>query len=208
MAKKKGEKGINKKSKTSSANHGVTLQQNESTVFYRCACPECGEDALELYGRDVFFRSEFLGVTNDGEFGCGNLGLDGDYHWVIECSSCGHVAFDTDMLPTETLLDWAAAHGKVIKELEFTCPVCGSADLLRTERGNRSVRAVYEVAENSKTKGRAEVALSFEHVMEGGKSVRYCCLEGHELAKQDRSPVGTLEELVEWLKALQPSGKR
>jgi len=175
----------------------------EPSVFYRCTCPECGEDDLELLDVGTFFRSEFLGVTNDGYFGCGDLELDGDCHWVIECGSCGHGIFDTDVVPFDTLLDWVDAHGQAIKQLEFSCPVCGSEflDQVETLKRSRSVRAVYEIRDNSETEAHAEVALSFERAERGGESVRYCCLGGHELAKDDGSPVQNVEELVVWLKA-------
>jgi predicted RNA-binding Zn-ribbon protein involved in translation (DUF1610 family) len=204
MLKKKTEKEMNEKSEIPSADDGVTLEQKEPT-FYRCTCPECGE-ALEGHFA-VVYRSEFLGVTDDGQVGCGDLVLDADHCAVTGCGSCGHTQ-DKWRLPLEDPQDRVTAHGQAIKRLEFVCPVCGSLCLLRAERASRAVLGVYEIAENSETKGRAEVALSFEHVMEGGKSVRYCCVEGHELAKEDGSPVGTPEELVEWLKALQPSVKK
>jgi len=179
-------------------------QKSDSPVFYRCTCPECGEDTLELFDYGLFSRSKFLGVTNDGEFGCGHLEMDGEYQWVLECSSCGHKAFDTDLLPSDTLADWAETHGQPMKQLEFTCPVCGNNWLDQVEidlKRKREVRAVYEIMEKSKSKPSFEVALSFARVVVGEKSVRYCCSMGHELAKDDGSPVENAQELVEWLKA-------
>lgn len=207
MAKKKIEKNQNKKAETPATAKGAVQQEPQPPVFYRCTCPKCGEDTLELCGFGVFYRSEFLGVTDENEFGCGYMKLDGDYDWVIICSSCGHRVFDAPKVTVDNLLEWACTHGKAVSrlELDFTCPICGSQALERIERANRSVRAVYEISDNSETKGHAEVALSFEQVMEGGDSVRYCCWKKHELTNQGGSPVQSEEELVEWLKAHEPS---
>jgi hypothetical protein len=204
MSKKGLSSRVDRKGREASVNDsGQRGEALQPPLFYRCRCPECGEDALKLNGFGVFFRSKFLGVTNDGEFGCGDLELDGDYHWLIECGSCCYRDFDTDMLPTDSILEWAVAHGKALKTLEFRCPVCGSQYLQRIEKAIRSVRAVYEIAENSETKAHAEVTLSFERVAPAGKWVRYCCSNRHELAKHDGSPVQTPEDLVEWLKGRQ-----
>lgn len=203
MARKKIEKNPNKKAEKPAAAKGAVQQEPQPPVFYRCTCPECGEDTLELCGFGVFYRSEFLGVTDEDEFGCGYRELAGDYDWVITCSSCGHSVFDTPTVSVDNLLEWAGTHGKAVSRLElgFTCPICGSQALERIERANRSVRAVYEISDNSDTKAHAEVALSFEAVMEGGDSVRYCCWKKHELTNEDGSPVQSDEELVEWLRA-------
>lgn len=189
----------------------TTLQGNddvprkEPPVFYRCTCPECGEDAMELRGHGVFFRADLLGVTHDGDFGCGYMELDGDYHWVIECGECGYTAFDTDMLPPDPLIDCAAASGKAIKQLEFTCPVCESDRVEKVYLMSRSVRALYETSDNEAAEPHAEAALSFEQAIDYGESVRYCCHKGHELTKEDGNPVQTDEDLFEWMKAHQTS---
>jgi predicted RNA-binding Zn-ribbon protein involved in translation (DUF1610 family) len=202
MSKKDLQKDLEKEAIEPSTVDNVTPQENqtEPPLFYRCVCPECGEDDLKLNGFGIFFSSEFLGVTDGDEFGCGHMELDGDYDWVIECSSCGYSVFDTGGVTLDNLMEWAATHGKAVKTLEFICPICGSQYLNRIEKGTRSVRAVYEILENSET-AHAEVALSFERAVDVGISVRYGCLKNHELAKQDGSPVQTPEELVEWLKA-------
>ncbi|MFC1834531.1 hypothetical protein ACFL2Q_07335 [Thermodesulfobacteriota bacterium] len=211
MSKNKLQEQHNRNTKGPSADQGLTRQENHSTVFYRCTCPECGEDALELCGLGVFFRSEFLGVTHENEFGCGHMELDGDYDWVIECGSCGYSVFDTEKVTVDSLLEWAATHGQAVRNLTFTCPVCGSQHLDEVEIGlrwNRSVRAVYETMENSETEAQAEVALSFERVTDYGKSVLYCCIRDHELTKEYGSPVQTPEELVDWLKAHQKANNK
>lgn len=185
----------------SSTDQGQTPPQSESRVFYRCTCPDCGEDTLELCGLDVFFRSDFLGVTRRGEFGCGFMKLDGDYHWVIQCGSCGYEAFNTNELSDDDLINWAAANGRAKKMLEFKCPICGSDYLDEVFSANRSVRAVYETSDNEDAEFPAEVALSYEQAREYGEPVRYRCSNGHELAKEDGSPVETPAELVQWLKS-------
>lgn len=197
---------IIKKTDDTSAEEHVEKQGEKPRppIFHRCRCPGCAEDSLELFDFGLFSRSAFLGVTNGGEFGCGDLESDGEYHWVLQCGSCGFKIFDTDMLPSDTLLDWADAHGQAINQLQFTCPVCGSEYLDQVEmhlKRIRSVRAVYEIRDNSETEAHAEVALSFQRVVRGGESARYCCDRGHELAKDDGSPVENERDLVEWLKA-------
>ena len=205
MSEKNFQTELVEKAGDTSVDDRMEQRGTESPVFYRCVCPKCGEDSLELFDFGTFLRSEFLGVTNDGEFGCGDLESDGEYHWVLQCGSCGFKIFDTDMLPSDTLLDWADAHGRAINQQQFSCPVCGSEYLNQVEthlERERSVRAVYEIRDNSETEAHAEVALSFERVVRGGESVRYRCdMGGHELAKDDGSPVETAEELVAWLKA-------
>jgi predicted RNA-binding Zn-ribbon protein involved in translation (DUF1610 family) len=209
MPEKNNDKKYDNDAEQSCVNNDLGLEKHQPRVFYRCTCHECGEDALELCGLGVFYRAEFLGVTDGDEFGCGSMQLDGDYDWEIECTSCGYRVFDGQEVTLDNLLEWAASLGKSVTRLEsgFVCPVCGSRHLDRIETGKRSVRAVYEIDGNSETEAHAEVALSFERVLEGGDSVRYCCSKKHELTKQDGSPVQTPEELVEWLKAHQTTTK-
>jgi Zn finger protein HypA/HybF involved in hydrogenase expression len=207
MSEKDHHKGMGETAKGSSVDQSESGREAGSAVFYRCTCPKCGENALELSGHGVFLRSEFLGVTREGEFGCGDLMLDGEYHWEIECGTCGYRPFSTDVLPAEPLLDWAANHGQAMKQLRFTCTVCGSHSLKKVYRMSRFVRAVYEDAESEERAIYADVALSYEQVIEHGKSVRYCCSEGHGLANDDGTPVETAKQLVEWLKAQQRPNK-
>jgi transcription elongation factor Elf1 len=185
-----------------------SVSRKEPPVFYRCKCPECGEHNLELCGLDVFFRSEFLGVRSDGQFGCGYMELDGEYHWIIRCGSCEHEFFNTNELSDEVLINWAAANGQVMRPWEFTCPVCGSNYLDEVYTMNRSVRAVYETSDNEGAEISAEVALSYEQATEYGKPVRYRCSNDHELTTEDGNPVQSEEELVQWLKAHQPTAEK
>jgi hypothetical protein len=78
MSKKDLQKELEEKANEPSTVANTTRRDDdkEPSVFYRCVCPECGKDTLDLSGLGVFFRSEFLGVTNEGEFGCGALELD------------------------------------------------------------------------------------------------------------------------------------
>jgi hypothetical protein len=88
-------------------------------------------------------------------------------------------------------------------ELDFICPLCGSVCLSEhTEKVEmfQEVVAVYTVkADNGEEQ--AEVALSPYRDISHCSAPRYRCSNGHELAKDDGTPVETAEELVEWLKA-------
>jgi hypothetical protein len=43
-------------------------------VFHRVTrCPKCGEDDLNHFDFGVYLRSRFLGVTSEGEAGCGQI---------------------------------------------------------------------------------------------------------------------------------------
>ncbi len=120
------QKDLRKELNAAALSSNAIVAREEPPVFHRCTCPECGEDAMELCGHGVFFRSDFLGVTHDAEFGCGEMVLDGEYHWIIACGSCGYEAFNTDVLPNDTLVDWVASHGQAMRCWNSTVP---SADL-------------------------------------------------------------------------------
>ncbi|MBM3299333.1 MAG: hypothetical protein FJY85_05210 [Deltaproteobacteria bacterium] len=205
MAENNLENELSIKSETPSNDQALTAQQIESGIFYRCTCPECGEDALELFGFNTFYRSDFLGMTDRDEFGCDYLELDGEYDWAIICRSCGHSVLKEKEVTLDNLLEWATTHGKAVTRLDygFACPVCGSQSLEMTGETTRWVRVVYEISDNSETEAHAEVALSFGQGSQGLNSGRYCCGKNHELKKKDGSLVQTPEELVEWLKAHQ-----
>lgn len=209
MAENNLENELSVKSETPSDDQAVAGQQTKPPVFYRCTCPECGENALELFGFGTFYRSDFLGMTDGDQFGCDYMELDGEYDWAIICRSCGHSVLEEKEVTLDNLVEWAATHGKAVTRLEhgFACPVCGSQSLEMTGETTRWVRAVYEISDNSETEAHAEVALSFGHASQGLNSGRYCCGKDHELTNPDGSPVRTPEELVEWLKHHQPPGK-
>ena len=205
------EEGI-EKANSPSVSENVILQgqKSDSPVFYRCTCPNCGKDALELHDSGVFLRCDLLGVTGEADIGCGSLELAGACERAIQCWSCGHRIYEEASLDPDRLLEWARTHGKATNPLEFTCPVCGSHQLDQVEievERRRPVMAVYEIVENSEKEDYAEVALRCNRIVLGRESFRYRCTKGHELAKNDGSPVETGQELVEWLKTYRPSVK-
>jgi len=174
------------------------------TVFHRCTCPKCGEDNLNLFDFGVFLSGDFLGMTSEGELGCGRLELDGDYQYVVACRSCGHEAHNDLSRSNEQLLEWAIAHGKELEILTFSCPICESTGLCEHWTDVelfREVVAVYTIPGDSETDRQAEIALLPTREIYHSAAPRYRCREGHELAKDDGTPVETKEELVEWLKA-------
>lgn len=173
-------------------------------VFYRCTCPRCGEEDLSLYDFGVFLRSDFLGVTSSGDKGCGCLELDGGGEMALICGTCDHRVFDEPSFSSEQLLDWARAEGEEIEMLTFKCPVCGTQNLTQVYTGVeviREVKAVYTIPLEDQSRDRAEVALEEDRLEKKQQFCRYRCSKGHELAKDDGTPVETPEDLVEWLKA-------
>jgi hypothetical protein len=204
------EKGIHEEMKatatTLSDNESVALEK--SPVFYRCICPACGEDRLECLNHGKFWRADLLGFTQDGEPGCGYLELDGDSQQVIECGACGHIVcewspYSEEQCCPDFFIEWALENGEKKETLRFNCPVCGSSGLEEAETAEvrRTIEAVYETEGTDKGHSNAEIAYEeFQFVWSGG-SCRYHCSKGHELAKDDGSPVDNPKDLVEWLKA-------
>ena len=97
------------------------------------------------------------------------------------------------------------SNGEGLTPLPFICPKCGSRRLCREERDitfSQDVLAVCEYPD-----GQPVVALRYLRWLDGGLTHRYCCSQGHELAKEDGSPVENKLELVEWLKANQSVNK-
>jgi predicted RNA-binding Zn-ribbon protein involved in translation (DUF1610 family) len=181
------------------AESGLPPEGSEArpAAFYRVTCPECGEDTLELIDYGVFLRSDFLGMNSDGEKGCGDLELDSDEKWVVTCRSCGCRPFDDASYSPQQLLQWAREAGEQKEISRFSCPICGSKTLYQSVTGVEMIRVVTAACPISD--GNAEVALyPFEQVL-GSGLIRYRCPKGHELAKDDGTPVETAEELVEWL---------
>lgn len=176
---------------------------NTKQVFHRVGrCPACGEDDLGLFDFGVFLSSDFLGMTRDGEMGCGRVEMDGDYEYVVMCRSCEHRASAEPSVTKETLLEWAVAEGQEVQTLDFICPLCGSVCLSEhTDKVEmyQEVVAVYTV-KGDNGEEQAEVALSPYRNIFHCSAPRYRCLNGHELAKDDGTPVATAEDLVAWLK--------
>ncbi len=173
-------------------------------VFHRVTCPECGEDNLSLFDFGVFLRSDFLGMTGEGKKGCGHVELDGDYEYVVECRSCGHRVFDDPSCTEEELMQWASEAGEDKRILPFHCSVCDSTSLSEIRTGVEIVRDVVAVCEVSQDDGPEEqplVALVPDKEIWVHGPIRYRCARGHELAKDDGTPVESAEELVAWLNA-------
>lgn len=176
----------------------------KSPVFYRCKCPECGEDDLGIFDLEPFIRTDFLGVTSEGVKGCGHIELDGEFRYDLMCGRCGHVVLGEPSQDSEALLNWARAEGERAEMLTFSCPVCSSKNLYQISPGveiSRKVVAVYMISEKSEFCPEAEIALERGRLITEPQPFRYRCSKGHELAKDDGTPVETPEDLVEWLKA-------
>ncbi len=188
---------------------GQRGEEPRPPVFHRVpCCPQCGEDDLSFFDFGVFLRSDFLGMTSEGEKGCGPVEVEGDYEYVLECRSCGHRVFQEESCSEEQLLEWAIAVGEEVEALTFRCPACGTKFLSETRTGVeiiRDIAAVYTTPGNGEADHRAVIALVPDRQIWYSGPTRYRCPKGHELAKDDGTPVETAEELVVWLKALAAS---
>ncbi len=173
-------------------------------LFYRWACPMCGKEALEFRDPGQFIRADFLGVTESGALGCGQIDLDGDSCPEIICRECGSTLYRAESLQSDRLLEFARIYGRQLTRYGFNCPACGSTKLYQVELAmeiTREIEAVYEDVVDAMAGNQAAVALSLDRNVLGGESIRYGCENGHELAKEDGNSVGTAEELLDWLKA-------
>ena len=182
-----------------------TSKEDEQPVFYRCICPECGEDELELINTGVFERSSVFGITSEGEIGGSRTEVDGDDELGMFCRECQHQV-RTDYSENEScsgsnLIQWAKSNGEIQRILPFTCPACDSQELSLVEKGIETVQAVVAVCEPVSPGDDPLVALSHRRELWGGGCRRYSCHRGHELAKDDGTPVSTDQELLDWLKA-------
>jgi predicted RNA-binding Zn-ribbon protein involved in translation (DUF1610 family) len=189
-----------------SDSNSVPPQELERAVFYRCTCPQCGNDFLKLRGFGQLDQSLFLGVTGEGTQGLGYDELDRDCNQALRCDVCGYSALLKGSHQSEGLLEWARSHGKQINGLGFTCPVCGSNELYQVDIGaeiHSVVETVYHNVDDPVGSNQALVALACDQDIIYGFDFRYRCFNGHELAKDDGTPVDTSEDLVEWLKACQ-----
>jgi hypothetical protein len=181
-------------------------------VFQRVrCCPSCGEDGLSYCDFGVFHRSHFFGMTSDGHKGCGRVELDGDDELAIFCRECGY-EFHNDLSSTdEQLMERVVAEGQEIQVLNFSCPVCQSTRLYEHETGIellQEVRAVYTIPGNNDEEEQAEIARTPIQHTRYSANPTYRCLNDHELANDDGSPVETAEQLVAWLKAHSASGQK
>ena len=185
------------------AKEPTTEDEAASPVFYRCVCPECGEDTLSLLDLDMFAESPILGATSTGEIGCSHTSLDSHgCNLEIWCRSCGGPVGNP-----HSLIEWAKAQGEVRTTLPFQCPKCGSRELHRVEIGLEFVSTVVAVSVSDTPGVDPIVALSHERDLDKGEVYRYRCSSGHVLAAADGFPVQTDEELVVWLKTRQSAAK-
>jgi hypothetical protein len=212
MTGKDLEQETNKKTEKPSVDDGMTRTRTEPHAFYVCKCPECVEDDLELIDTGGFWRSGVAGITGKGEIGCYRTGPAGEYELGLFCRRCGRQVC-TDSEETEScnsafLTEWARSNGERHSVLPFSCPVCDSEALYKIEVGIEFHTAVVAVCEADYPRTNPIQALSYVQDVFGGGSFRYHCSNGHELAKDDGSPVENPKELVEWLKAQRLSIKR
>ena len=197
-----------------SLDNGLDRDRNGAgpAVLHLVPCRKCGKDTLDLIDSGVFMRSPIVGITSDGEIGCSRTELDGDYELGIYCRSCGHQVCSDFSLANECgdefLSGWAKAATEARPVLPSVCSKCDSQELYQVEVGIEFSHAVVAVCE-SDAPGRAPLlAFSYVRHINGGGTYRYRCSQGHELAKDDGSPVETAEEPVDWLKAHASDEKR
>jgi hypothetical protein len=213
MSKKDHAKELREQASEHSTIDSVTRPDEtlEPPVFYRCTCPECGEAALNCIESGLFMRSRVLGITSDGEIGCYRTELEGGYELGLLCRHCGHQVCteysESEPCEEDFLISWARSHGEALATLSFECPKCDSQELHKVEIGIEFSTAVVAVCESNAPGAPPLVALSHLRDTDGGGSFRYRCSKGHELAKDDGSPVETDEELIEWLKAHHDANK-
>jgi len=209
MSKEKLEDKLNETAGSLSVDAGVTPQETELAVFYRCTCPKCGGHDLELCRFGDFVRSWPVCIDEEEDIGCYEVELDGncfDYH--LECADCGHTLSGGWSDFTGPLLEGARSRNEKLETLSFICPSCKSRSLNQITAGARifhSVVAVYTTTEEDDEESEPVVAISPHVTICPFGPVRYECLKGHELVKDDGTPVETDEELVEWLKTHQAS---
>jgi hypothetical protein len=175
-------------------------QELRPPVFYRCRCPECGEDSLDAIESGFFTRSHILCVTSYGDVGCDYTEFTGDSTFGISCRNCGYEVcgpFSSQKGEDEYL----PSNRKARTGLIFVCAKCGSQELRKIEVGIEYSNRVVAVCESDTPDDAPLVAVSHVVGIDGGDSYRYRCSQGHELAKNDGSPVETDEELIAWLKA-------
>lgn len=174
-------------------------------VLHLVPCPECKKDTLDLIDSGVSIRSPIVGITSDGEVGCLYTELTGDYQLGIRCRHCGHeVCGDlsvTGEVGDEFLSKCAKSATEARPALPFVCSTCDSQELHQVEVGIEFSHAVVAVCESDALGNAPLIAVSHQRDIGGRGISRYRCSRGHELAKEDGTPVETSEELVEWLKA-------
>ncbi len=209
MTSKKLGDQLNKMADSPSGDEGRTRQGTQLPIYYRCSCPECGGEDLELLIFGFFLRGTLLCVNTQEDIGCEDTFLEtGDYNYVLECGDCGFTLSADRARIMHKLMGQARTLENELQTLAFTCPVCESKHLYQLDTQatiRRSIEAVYADSAQGEKEKQPVVALTYEPVMPSSGERRYECSGGHELVKVDGSPVENAEELVEWLKAHRPS---
>jgi hypothetical protein len=189
----------------------VPPQDSEPPEFHRCRYRKCGQDELRLESRSSS-ESKLFGITSHGDIGCSPTEVEHYHLHGIYCQACGHricgASFSDNVCDDEVLFEWAKSQGEALTALTFVCPKCDSFILERTEVGIDFFNHVMAVCESDSPGGAPLIALWPIRYSRGGRSYRYRCSKGHELAKDDGTPVETAEELVEWLKACSAANNR
>jgi predicted RNA-binding Zn-ribbon protein involved in translation (DUF1610 family) len=207
MSKKDLQKQLSDKADEPSTVINMTRQDEdtEPSIFYRCVCPNCGKDSLNLIDSGVFTRSPALGITSDGEIGCAHTELEGGYELGIYCRACGHQVCSDDSFTNECedefLSEWVKSNGDARSTLAFACPKCGSQELQQIEIDLEFSTDVVAVCPPDSPGNEPLVAVTHLREIDNRGSFRYRCSRGHELAKDDGRPVQNADELVAWLKA-------
>jgi hypothetical protein len=205
MSKKKLDDKLDNKTEELSVDQNVNLPETEKFVFYQCSCPKCGEEGLNLMDSGLFENSNLFGITSDGEIGCSEPSLDGGYEYRIHCSECGSQVYPDYSLTVSSeedfLLSLAESKGKALTILPFHCLECGSDSLQSVEIGIEFESEVVAVCEAHLAGAGPLVAVSPHRDFVNRGTFRYRCSKGHEVTKEDGSPVQNKQELVAWLKA-------
>jgi hypothetical protein len=198
-------KGMKVKVNRPSDDKNANPQNAKPSVFYRRPCSGCGKDELDLIDSGIFTRSPILGITSDGEIGCSSTELEGDCELGIYCRDCGHQVCSesslTNKCSDEFLSEWAKSAIAARPALPFACSTCDSPELHQVEVGIESSHAVVAVCEADAPGNAPLIAVSHQRETGGRGTYRYRCSQGHELVKEDGTPVETAEELADWLKA-------
>jgi hypothetical protein len=182
-----------------------SFADSESNLFYQFPCEVCGGNEFILNDYGVSTESPVLGITEDGQIGCARTTFEGDYEPSLYCRNCDHQISNAssfnDNFEDEALFQWAKSNGQARKTLPFSCSKCESPQLVKTVTGIEFAQEVIAVCEPDSPGDDPLVALRFLRDIGGRGITRYRCSRGHELAKDDGTPVETAGELVEWLKA-------
>lgn len=182
-----------------------SVGDSDSPMFHQLRCSQCGGNDLILIDSGIYTESPVLGITEYAEIGCARTTWEGDYELSIHCRNCDHQISNghsfNEHFENESLLEWAKSNGQARDTLPFSCSKCDSSQLFRIVTEIEFSQEVVAVCEPDSPGGDPLVALGFLRDIGGRGISRYRCSRGHELAKDDGTPVETSEELVAWLKA-------